>query len=200
MNKRYMDFVPANRANEVRKQVILKKNTKKSVEGEVRQEQNKPRRTIVLEQKTVQPKKEKRLVVEPELGVVEDLSGSFKNEVSFNKGEYFSGGDELKRIKAKKIGVKQASEPKEKVSGTKNIETFETPRARFINQDKVVKRPLSKNVYQKRIEVPKEELKGPITIITKPEKQTRISLIVTIILTVILGAVAGTVAFLILPK
>ena len=75
------------------------------------------------------------------------------------------------------------------------------PRPQFINQDKVVKRPLSKNVYRKKPPVPpKEEPKGPVTIITKPEKRAHVGLVVTIIITIILGAAAGTVAFLLLPK
>jgi hypothetical protein len=67
-------------------------------------------------------------------------------------------------------------------------------------QAKIEKRPLSKNVYQKNITVPKEEPKGPVTIIAKPEKDAKVRLIVAVILTIILGAAAGTVAFLLLPK
>ena len=67
-----------------------------------------------------------------------------------------------------------------------------------------MKRPLSKNVYKKTAPVAKvaakEEPKGPVTIITKPEKDAHVSVIVTIIITIILGAAAGTVAFLLLPK
>ena len=48
--------------------------------------------------------------------------------------------------------------------------------------------------------VPKEEPKGPVTIITKPEKDAHVSMVVAVILTIILGAAAGTVAFLLLPK
>ena len=77
---------------------------------------------------------------------------------------------------------------------------FKMPKPQFINQDKIIKRPLSKNVYRKKVVAPKEEPKGPVTIITKPEKQAHVSLIITIILTIILGAAAGTVAFLLLPK
>ncbi|MBR3353135.1 hypothetical protein IKG49_00855 [Candidatus Saccharibacteria bacterium] len=78
--------------------------------------------------------------------------------------------------------------------------TFKIPSNPFINQEKVVKRPLSGNAYQKEPVAPKEEKKGPVTIITKPKKDSRVSLVVTIIITIILGAVAGTVAFLLLPK
>ena len=69
----------------------------------------------------------------------------------------------------------------------------------------VNKRPLSKNVYQKKAttEVSSKEVKEssePVTIINKPEKDSKVGLIVTILITIILGAAAGTVAFLLLPK
>lgn len=71
----------------------------------------------------------------------------------------------------------------------------------FVNTEKVRKRPLSKNVYPKKVVVPKEEKPtAPVTIIDKPEKDSKVGLIVTIIITIILGAAAGTVAFLLLPK
>lgn len=74
------------------------------------------------------------------------------------------------------------------------------PTTPFVNTDRVEKRPLSRNVYQKQVVVPKEEPSGPVTIIQKPEKDSRVGLIVAIIITIILGATAGTVAFLLLPK
>ena len=76
------------------------------------------------------------------------------------------------------------------------------PRAHFVNTEKVAKRPLSKNVYQKKIVVAPEEEKpkGPVKIIDKPKKDSKAGLVVTIIITIILGATAGTVAFLLLPK
>lgn len=74
------------------------------------------------------------------------------------------------------------------------------PKARFVNTEKVDKRPLSKNVYQKKVVAPKEEPQGPVTIIAKPEKDSKMGLIVTIVITIVLGAAAGTVAFLLLPK
>lgn len=74
-------------------------------------------------------------------------------------------------------------------------------RPAFVNTEKVRKRPLSKNVYPKKPVVPKEEKPtAPVTIIDKPEKDSKVGLIVTIIITIILGAAAGTVAFLLLPK
>ena len=71
----------------------------------------------------------------------------------------------------------------------------------FVNTEKIRKRPLSKNVYPKKVVEPKEEVpSAPVTIINKPEKDSKVGLIVTIIITIILGAAAGTVAFLLLPK
>ena len=75
------------------------------------------------------------------------------------------------------------------------------PKPTFVNTEKVRKRPLSKNVYQKKVVAPKEETpSAPVTIINKPEKDSKVGLVVTIIITIILGAAAGTVAFLLLPK
>lgn len=82
----------------------------------------------------------------------------------------------------------------------KTSKVFSLPKTPFINQEKVVKRPLSKNVYRKEVVVPKEEPKGPVTIIAKPEKDAHVSMVVAVIITIILGAAAGTVAFLLLPK
>lgn len=82
----------------------------------------------------------------------------------------------------------------------KDEKTMKLPQAKFVNTEKIEKRPLSKNVYQKPVVAPVEEPKGPVTIIQKPEKDSKVGLIVTIIITIILGAAAGTVAFLLLPK
>ena len=80
-------------------------------------------------------------------------------------------------------------------------------RANFINVGKIEKRPLSKNVYARKApattvqkEKAKEISKKPTVIIAKPEKDSKLGLIVAVILTIILGAAAGTVAFLLLPK
>ena len=56
-----------------------------------------------------------------------------------------------------------------------------------MNTDKIAKRPLSKNVYKKKVVVPKEEPSGPTTIIEKPEKDSKVGMVVAIILTIILG-------------
>ena len=150
---------------------------------------------------------------EPKLGVIEDLQPKFiKTEVEkrpLSDGKVKK--DVVKEAKAKKIGLrkkpKNAEKPEEKaVEKTGGTETkeraqvFKTPRPPFINQDKVVKRPLSKNVYTKKIEEPKGEPEGTVTIIAKTKKDKHVSFVVAIIVTIILGAAAGTVAFLLLPK
>lgn len=102
--------------------------------------------------------------------------------------------------------VEQSKTPRK----ARNVDTYAVPRAQFINQDKVKKRPLSKNVYQKQVatnkpvksvkETPTKKNGKPVTIISKPEKDSKVGMVVAIVLTIILGAVAGTVAFLLLPK
>lgn len=83
-----------------------------------------------------------------------------------------------------------------------NVGAFEVPKARFVNTEKVTKRPLSKNVYPKKVIVPEvaEKPSKPVTIINKPEKDSKMGMVVAIIITIILGAAAGTVAFLLLPN
>lgn len=105
------------------------------------------------------------------------------------------------RNKTSKKAAKDTSSASVGRSTTQKKDTFVAPKPAFINQDKVAKRPLSKNVYQKKVVATNEKTnKGPVAIIVKPEKESKAGLIVTIILTIILGAVAGTVAFLLLPK
>ena len=146
------------------------------------------------------------------LGVIEDLSPKFintdtpKRPLNSAKPEA-PKKDALKEAKAKKIGAKALAEkpvagPVEKtVEKSKKDDKYKMPQTAFINQDKVEKRPLSKNVYRRKVEeAVVEEPKGPVTIISKPEKDSHISVVLTIIITIILGAVAGTVAFLLLPK
>ena len=74
------------------------------------------------------------------------------------------------------------------------------PKPKFVNTEKVAKRPLSKNVYPKKVVAPKEEPAAPVAIISKSEEDSKVGLVVAIIITIILGAAAGTVAFLLLPK
>ena len=153
------------------------------------------------------------------LGEIEDLSPKFV-KMDVPKRPLGDGAehkvtkpvakDEVKEVKSKKLigrfrNKTTKTAAKTSASTEKKIErkedTFVAPKPAFINQDKVAKRPLSKNVYQKNIVATDEKTnKGPVAIITKPEKESKAGLIVAIILTIILGAVAGTIAFLILPK
>lgn len=108
--------------------------------------------------------------------------------------------------KAEKSASEPAKEAKTDISATEKkqeAKKLRLPSSKvFINTEKVEKRPLSKNVYKPRkiVVTPKEEPKGTVTIIEKPEKDSKMGLVVTIIITIILGAAAGTVAFLLLPK
>ncbi len=158
---------------------------------------------------------------EPNFGVIEEMNSKFVSTTVEKRP--LSDGTPLpqprvadaKEAKSRKLvgrKLRKTKEPVENpveksavgsagthtgVSTTKG--TFSTPKSPFINQDKVVKRPLSKNVYQKKVVTPKEDT-GTVTIISKPEKDKHVSLIISIIITIILGAAAGTVAFLLLPK
>lgn len=148
----------------------------------------------------------------PVLGVVEDLNSHFveanvpKRPLS-EKPIVAVKATEAKqqKVKAKVLGpaTKSVAKPTTVKPVKKPAEnsTYKPPKTPFINQNKVVKRPLSGNIYKKQItEAVKEEPKGPVTIIAKPEKDRHIGIIVTIIITIILGAATGTVAFLLLPK
>ncbi|MDO4611454.1 MAG: hypothetical protein Q4B34_01170 [Candidatus Saccharibacteria bacterium] len=140
----------------------------------------------------------------PKYGVVEDFQPKFvKTEVPKRplsaanaKAEKvkMTAAAAVKTEKVLEKAVKEVEkEPEEKAA-------LKIPKTPFVNTEKVEKRPLSKSVYQKKVIAPVEEPSGPVTIITKPEKDSKIGMVVAIILTIILGATAGTVAFLLLPK
>ncbi len=132
---------------------------------------------------------------EVEFGVIQDLGGDYGGVVEKRP---LNSRTTQKEVLAK-TSVRNSDKALTKETKVKK-RTFKIPSNPFINQEKVVKRPLSGNAYQKEPVAPKEEKKGPVTIITKPKKDSKVSLVVTIIITIILGAVAGTVAFLLLPK
>jgi hypothetical protein len=105
--------------------------------------------------------------------------------------------------------VKSKVEPKKELKSEPKVEPKKESkpalmvpaRPAFVNTEKIRKRPLSKSTAPKKEVIPKEETpSAPVTIIDKPEKDSKVGLIVTIIITIILGAAAGTVAFLLLPK
>lgn len=163
----------------------------------------------------------------PALGVVEDLSSKFvKTDVPKRPLSQAPEPSQatLAAAKAKKVKSrhllrsapgKHVEKPVEN-SGTAGVNqapdktAFKTPQSPFISNAKVEKRPLSGNVYpRKMVNTPvstkvgdkaKVGTKGPVAIIAKPEKESHVGIVVTIIITIILGAAAGTAAFLLLPK
>ncbi|MBQ3320656.1 hypothetical protein IJG71_00775 [Candidatus Saccharibacteria bacterium] len=144
------------------------------------------------------------------LGVIEDLNPKFTMtdipKRPLGGVVSYEPKNNVTEVKAKKVGVreKKIDRGSDKVNDKAKVgadrKTFNVPKSPFVNTNKIEKRPLSKNVYQKKIEAPKEEAKGPVTIIAKPEKDAHVGLIIAVILTIILGAAAGTIAFLLLPK
>ena len=212
MNKRYMDFVPKT-ANKVTARPAVKKPVVEVDDFAVQEIfEEKPRKAGVSSG-----------LKEPEYGVIEDFSDKFvktaveKRPLSTKAEKKTTAAEaKAKKITAKmpvfgkksaakatdetlEEAVRKAEQLDEKIEDTKVVAPV-IPTAKFVNTEKVTKRPLSKNVYQKKIEVPEEEPSKPVTIIHKPEKDSRVGMVVTIILTIILGAAAGTVAFLLLPK
>lgn len=219
MNKRYMDFVPVgtNKAPKAAKIVVPEPET--DPEPVMRKphitELSELEINQMFEAREVKP----RAGVsagrrEPNYGVIEDYQPKFvKAEIEKRPlSKQKTAKEEVKEVKAKKIermpvlkkAVAKKEAPKEKVAERPKEEKAEAlkipKKTPFVNTEKVAKRPLSKNVYQKQVAPPKEEASGPVTIINKPEKDSKVGLIVTIIITIILGAAAGTVAFLLLPK
>ena len=224
MNKRYIDFVPAKAKESTRTtsrkkvspEALIKRGTSIEKKPEVREDRVGSgitpaiRRTGIREDSRKVPEVRRTGVginnrKTPELGVIEDLNNDYQ-ETRISRSHFVEEKSSIRAVKAEKVGLKKedgrVKDKNSVIAEKKEVKKtdYKLPKTPFINQDKVVKRPLSKNVYRKKIEVPKEEPKGPVTIITKPEKQAHVSLIVTIILTIILGAAAGTVAFLLLPK
>jgi len=222
MKRQYMDFAPR-KTQTVKRQVT----TAKTVKGVQAQPVAKKRAAVIRgeikEPRTVKEVKADSQIIgfadeKKRLGKVENLNTRFvKSDVPkrpLNRAPHFTTGKTgVAAAKARKVGnqatnpVKLVEKPVEK-SAKKPVEkpkvsgTYQPPKNPFINQGKVAKRPLSKNIYAKKpVTAPiKEEPKEPVTIISKPEKQAHVGMIVTIILTIILGAAAGTVAFLLLPK
>lgn len=90
----------------------------------------------------------------------------------------------------------------EKIAQDRKKTEMRIPQVNFINQEKVVKRPLSKNVYAPKTEEKKElpeEKKEPVMIVEN-EKKSKGGTIIAIIVAIVLGAAAGTAVFFLLPK
>ena len=221
MNKRYMDFVPGKAAKTGRASKEVKKVKPRAVAGPVagavvtkataKATPEKPTSKVASAKPAAKSAPARATVAKP----VPRVAGEAKKSASRVATRVVPANtapraaNEAKLGVVEDLGVSERSfaeevEPAKKTLGIKGdrtkSETFKVPKTPFINQEKVVKRPLSKNVYQKKVVTPKEEPKGPVTIISKPEKDAHVSLIVAVILTIILGAAAGTIAFLLLPK
>ena len=137
------------------------------------------------------------------LGIIEDYQPKFvKTEVK--KRPLGGKAAEKPEVAEKKEEDKPEKKADEKKSAEKKLPEKKSAslgqKSPFLTTAKVEKRPLSKNVYTKKPPVAKEEPSGPVKIIAKPEKDSKVGLIIAIILTIILGTAAGTVAFLLLPK
>ena len=200
MNKRYMDFVPKNGR-------LPEKKLVKKAPVQVAEE---PESAVSVEEILVAEDISHRVQKEVEYGVIEEYHPKFvrtevKKRPLGQPDEKFARNaamrDEVRAAKSQKlVGKKTTSVPEPAPKKKTDVSSMPVPKTRFVNTEKIEKRPLSKNVYKKKVETPKEEPTGPVTIISKPENGSHIGVIVTIILTIILGAAAGTVAFLLLPK
>lgn len=209
MNKKYMDFVPTKKASNA---TSVRRATVRPVVKQVEKAPKIVREEVFAEEEPSRGVDTFSIKKEPEYGVVEDFRPKFvKTEVEkrpLSRGHFVNHKTELEKAKSKNVSLKSVGDaeksakktPATKESVKKDKKTLKIPKSPFINQNKVTKRPLSKNVYEKKIEPTKEKSVGPVTIIAKPEKEEKTGIIVTIILTIILGAVAGTIAFLLLPK
>ena len=230
MNKKYMDFVPAGsqvktavgkaapKATVAKK--VIKKTTvaRKPASAAKIQRKASPevvREEVVLQEDILEVGAETfSLKKEPKYGIVEDYRPKFvktevtKRPLSRHFAEKKSELAEAKALKvaAKKIekSAKSVENPVEKSAETEkkadDKANMKIPKSPFINQSKVEKRPLSKNIYERTVKSTEEKPTGPVTIISTTEKDTKVGRVVSIILAIILGAAAGTVAFLLLPK
>ena len=206
MNKKYIDFVP--KTTDIKNVKVAKRKPAK-IEAPVEEPAVEFEMSEIFEERESD---ERGL----RLGEIEDYSDKFV-KTKVEKRPLSEKREVVKQAKAKKVGARMTMLGKVKASKAKNAaleketiekarkqvakEKMQIPRRPFVNTEKVEKRPLSRNAYPVRQAVaPKEEPRGTVTIIEKPEKDSRVGLIVTIIITIILGAAAGTVAFLLLPK
>lgn len=227
MNKKYMDFVPAGPQSRAvarggaSKTAVVKKVVKKTAVAKKPASANKIQRKaspevvreeVVLQEDILETGAETfSLKKEPRYGVVENYRPKFvKTEVAkrpLSRGHFAAQKSELAEAKAVKVAAKKVGEPVKPVENSEKPEKkaddktkMKIPKSPFINQGKIEKRPLSKNIYERTIKSTEEKPTGPVKIISQPEKDSKVGRVVAIILAIILGAVAGTVAFLLLPK
>ena len=209
MNRKYIDFVPVRPKKPSVNWDDIKSDRIANVEEYI---EEKPEivEEVYVEESFSTDTSGFSIKQEPVFGVVEDFRPKFvKTEVEkrpLHKSHFVANSGSLAEAKSIKVSDKKISGQKGKDNeektgkNPKDESEMKIPKTRFVNQVRVEKRPLSKNVYERKVEPTKETPTGPVTIISKPEKDNKAGLVITIILTIILGAAAGTVAFLILPK
>ncbi|MBQ6149597.1 hypothetical protein IJI86_01315 [Candidatus Saccharibacteria bacterium] len=219
MNKRYIDFVPAK--NTIPKGGIAKP---KSIKVSAEKPAKKPVKKVVRKIPAANPLLDEEVVVEEIFAEREEpAKKAVKKAPKASNQPKFVKTDVKKRplgaekpaktaVKAKPVTKPAATKPAVKPATVKPVAVAKRPaplgqRAKFINTNKIEKRPLSAVAARKTpLIVPKVESEkpkkpaAPEKIISKPEKDSKAGLIIAIILTIILGAAAGTVAFLLLPK
>lgn len=222
MNKRYIDFVPAKGKNArsggnrvaVKKidgpETIAKKPSKLNGKSGIVKESKKKDNSAVI---NIGPKnKSGRVITRKEVATSE--VDSLAVEELFAERKYPAGvtaNSRLGVIEDYKPKFVQTEVKKRPLGAAKKVGPANTAPAmkrstrpvgaKFVNTNKIEKRPLSRNVYAKKPMVAlKETPEKPVRIIDKPDKDSKAGLVVAIILTIILGAAAGTVAFLLLPK
>ncbi len=186
MKKQYMDFVP------VKAQVKKKKVATGASKNVPKAQASVAPKPVSRVQPKVAPKAQVKIASKPVAKVAPKAQPKVADKVGF-AGEKKPALGRVENLNAKFV---KSDVPKRPLSRS----TYQVPKSQLVQQGKANKRPLSvKNVYPEK-KAKKEEPKGPVTIITKPEKQAHAGMIIAIILTIILGAAAGTVAFLLLPK
>ena len=195
MNKRYIDFVPAKK--DIPKGGIAKA---KSIKVE-KKAAPKPIKRIVKKIPPANPLLDEEIEIEEIFAEKEEPKKPVKPVAKPAKP--------APKVAAKPVkpAAKVAAKPATPVKPAKPAKVGPLgQRAKFINTNKIEKRPLSAVAARKKpVIAPKTpeitaKPKAPEKIITKPEKDSKAGLIIAIILTIILGAAAGTVAFLLLPK
>lgn len=212
MKQRYIDFVPAKK--DIPKGGIAKAKSIKVAEKQP--VEKKPIKKIVKKIPPANPLLDEEIEIEEIFAEKEELKKAPKPAVkpNFVKTEVKKrplGAAKAKAAVAKKPAVAtKPAVPAKPAATAKPAEVKRSAplgqRAKFINTNKIEKRPLSAvAAHKKPVIVPKTpELmakpKALEKIIAKPEKDSKAGLIIAIILTIILGAAAGTVAFLLLPK
>lgn len=220
MNKRYIDFVPAK--NTIPKGGIAKpksiKVSEKVEKPEVKKPAKKPVKKITRRIPPANPLLDEEIEVEEIFVEREEPKKAPKPAVKpkFVKTEVKKRPLGAEKAANTAVRVKPATKPAVvkpavKPAAAKPVTVAKRPaplgqRAKFINTNKIEKRPLSAVgarktplIIPKVPDLPKKPA-APEKIIAKPEKDSKAGLIIAIILTIILGAAAGTVAFLLLPK